>query len=150
MCSIGDSDRAGDGLVSGTPEYMAPEVILGEHGLIESDVYAVGALLYELVTGTTPFAGGSSFEILCRHLDEDVVSSWLRCPYRTIPNAMDDVMQRALRKLPAERFRSAQDFASTLRAATPRIEPASSAGSPMATRLSNEATTMNWHSEHQD
>ena len=57
-----------DGMTSGTPEYMAPEVIRGDAPTIESDLYAVGALLYELLTGATPFAGGSSIEVLCRHL----------------------------------------------------------------------------------
>lgn len=139
-----DEVHCADEVVSGTPEYMAPEMIRGEHGLIESDLYAVGALLYELVTGTTPFAGGCSIEILCRHLEEDVVPAGLRCPDRIVPHALEDVMQRALQKLPSERFRSARAFACTLQAATPEIEPGPT---PMAAMFSSDAATMSWRAE---
>ncbi len=143
MRSRSEVAPARDGLASGTPDYMAPEVIRGEGAVLESDLYSVGALLYELLTGTTPFAGGASREILMRHLEDDVVPPSLRCPDRTIPVAIERVILRALEKAPVARFRSAPQFARAISAATPEVEPASTGRIPM---FSTAAPTERWHS----
>jgi serine/threonine-protein kinase len=90
-------------LVSGTPEYMAPEVIRGEPNTPAADIYAVGIILYEMLTGTTPFAGGTTTTIFDRQLNDDVVPPSLRCPDRTIPIALENLILRALDKDPAAR-----------------------------------------------
>ena len=100
-----------DPLLSGTPEYMAPEVILGGLPGPAADVYAVGIILYELLTGTTPFGGGESATILARHVDDEVVPPTTRVPDRKIPAALDRVVTRALAKDPWLRFPSASSFA---------------------------------------
>jgi serine/threonine-protein kinase len=105
--------------VSGTPEYMAPEIIRGDEPSVASDLYAVGVILYELLTGTTPFSGGTSEQVMMSHLDELVVPPSLRCPDREIPDAIDRVVLRALDKQPAARFADATEFANELRAAMP-------------------------------
>jgi serine/threonine-protein kinase len=109
-----DASPEDDDRVSGTPEYMAPEVIRGQPAQRESDLYAVGVILYELLTGTTPFGGGASTEILARHLDDVVIPPSLRCEERDLPRSLDDVILRALAKDPAERFGSARAFADAL------------------------------------
>jgi serine/threonine protein kinase len=105
--------------VSGTPEYMAPEVILGQPPHASADLYAVGVILYELLVGATPFAGGLPNEIMARQLDDVAVPPSLRRPERDIPAALDRVVLRALAKLPTERFRDADEFAQALRVAAP-------------------------------
>jgi serine/threonine-protein kinase len=111
-------------MISGTPEYMAPEVIRGEPPTVASDIYGVGAILYELLTGTTPFAGGTSHEIMQRHLDDIVVPPSLRRVERDIPDALDRVVLRALAKDPRDRHASAIELAQALREALPVYRPA--------------------------
>jgi serine/threonine-protein kinase len=108
-------------LVSGTPDYMAPEVIRGADSTPASDIYAAGVILYELVTGVTPFAGGSSSEIVNRHLREPVLPPTLRRPDRQIPPILERIILRALEKDPLKRFASAAAFASALDVAIPSL-----------------------------
>lgn len=113
----------GEVMVSGTPEYMAPEVVAGEPPGRAADLYAAGVILYELLTGTTPFGGGAPETIMIRHAREAVIPPSLRCPGRDLPLALDRVVQRALRKTPEARFPDAATFARELRAAAaaPRL-----------------------------
>lgn len=104
----------GSTLVSGTPEYMAPEVARGLAPTTQSDLYAAGVILYELLVGATPFAGGPAALILCRQLRDIVIPPSLRCPEREIPFALERIVLRALRKEPRRRFRSARRFLQAL------------------------------------
>lgn len=109
----GERER-GDPVVSGTPEYMAPEVIAGHAVVPASDLYAAGVMLYELLTGTTPFGGASTAEILRRHLEDPIVPPSVRCPDLAIPKALDDITLRALARRPEARYASARGFADAL------------------------------------
>ena len=101
-------------LISGTPEYMAPELIRGDVITPAADLYAVGVILYELLTGTTPFAGGSAAAIFDRHLHDAVVPPSARCPDRAIPPALDALIMRALEKKPEDRFADADELLEAL------------------------------------
>lgn len=96
--------------ICGTPEYMAPEVIQGEDPTYSSDLYSVGVMLYELLIGSTPFAGGASIEVLRRHLVEQPIPPSLRRPDLKIDPVLEDCALRALSKEPARRFPSATEF----------------------------------------
>lgn len=109
-------------IVSGTPDYMAPEVIRGHGSTPASDIYAAGVILYELLTGATPFGGGTSAEIVRRHLTEDVVIPSLRRTDIEIPAIVDRIVLRALAKDPRERFASAAAFAKALHVALPCLD----------------------------
>lgn len=104
---------------TGTPEYVAPEVISGSPPSEASDLYGVGIMIYEMVTATTPFAGGSADEIFERHLVETPAPMSVRCPGRSIPPELELLVGRALDKEPAARPESARDFARELRRALP-------------------------------
>ncbi|MFI7006731.1 protein kinase [Streptomyces sp. NPDC050145] len=93
----------------GTPAYVAPESAEGRPQTSAVDVYGAGILLYELVTGRPPFAGGSALEVLHQHL-----SSEPRRP-STVPDPLWTVIERCLRKNPDERP-SAENLARGLRA----------------------------------
>ena len=112
-------------VISGTPEYMAPEVAAGGTPLPASDLYGAGVILYELLTGTTPFGGGSTFEILLRQVRDRAMPPSQCTPERGIPAEIDRVVLRALHKRPEARFPSAAAFADALREA---------AGAPGGTR----------------
>lgn len=108
----------------GTPEYLAPELVLGSAASPASDVYAVGCLLHELLAGTTPFAGGTPVEVLQSHLKEDPEPVALRCPVRKVPVALEGVIARALEKRPDQRIATATQLREELAAAgnpSPRL-----------------------------
>lgn len=105
-----------DAFISGTPEYMAPEIIRGAPPSALSDCYAVGAMLYELITGGTPFGGADFMEILRRHLEDVVVPPSLRSPELAIPRHVEQAILRALEKDPSRRFPSTDAFAAALTA----------------------------------
>lgn len=108
-------------MISGTPEYMAPERIAGDPASPASDLYGAGVILYELLTGTTPFGGGTAMEIMVRQTRDKVVPPSQRRPERAIPPVIDRIVLRALEKRPEARFADAATFAHALRAAAPPL-----------------------------
>jgi serine/threonine protein kinase len=106
-------------LVLGTPTYLAPEVIRGESPTFASDVYAAGTILYQLLTGATPFAGETCLHVMTRQLEDPAVPPSWRCPDAEISMALDEVIGRALAKQPAERFPDAAAFGVALEQADP-------------------------------
>lgn len=132
-----------DDIVSGTPDYMAPEVIRGEGSTPLSDLYSAGVILYELVTGTTPFAGGTSSEIVQRHLRESVIPPSLRRPDLEIPPILERIIMRALEKEPAKRFPSAAAFAAALAVAIP-VLPDDTGTMRITDSFSTDAPTLDW------
>ena len=104
--------REEDRSISGTPEYMAPEVISGAPPSFASDVYAVGIILYELLAYKTPFFAGSTTEILANHLKAIVPSLAARREH--VPKELEGIVSRALAKHPNDRFASAADMRAAL------------------------------------
>jgi serine/threonine-protein kinase len=109
-----DGESRTDAQIAGTPEYMAPEVIVGGTPSPASDIYAVGVILYEMLTGTTPFGGGKPMDIFARHVLDPVVPPSLRFPQLGIPRAFEEVIERALAKEYEQRFPDAAAFAEAL------------------------------------
>jgi serine/threonine protein kinase len=145
-----DPVKTDDHLVSGTPDFLAPELILGGVPTVASDIYAAGVVLYELLTGTTPFGSGSSDEILRRQLEDAVVPPSLRCPEQDISPAIEAVVLRALAKNPSARFATAASFAATLRiACPPRIigKARLARGTQVNAAFSTAAVTRDWRND---
>jgi serine/threonine protein kinase len=141
----GESTHAGDRMLSGTPDYLAPELIEGGVPTVASDIYAAGVVLYELLTGFTPFGGGSSDEIMQRHVEGMVLPPSLRSPEQEIAPAIEAVVMRALERDPRNRFASAAEFAEALPlTAAPIILPARLARGSQASAYSTEAITRDW------
>jgi hypothetical protein len=103
-----DEDRS----ISGTPEYMAPEVISGAPPSVASDIYAVGIILYELLAYKTPFFAGSTTEILANHLKAMIPS--LAARRDQVPKELDGIVAKSLAKHPSDRFASAADMRAAL------------------------------------
>src|SRR5215471_10384099 len=103
-----DEDRS----ISGTPEYMAPEVISGAPPSFASDIYAVGIILYELLAYKTLFFEGATTEILANHLKAIVPS--LSSRREQVPKELDAVVSKALAKHPSDRFASAAEMREAL------------------------------------
>ncbi|WP_053662723.1 protein kinase domain-containing protein [Streptomyces sp. MMG1121] len=102
----------GSGAAIGTPAYLSPEQISGAEIDHRADLYAMGCLLHELLTGQPPFRGESSFAVMHQHLfAEPEPVSRLRSQ---VPPTVEAVIQRALRKDPRERFADARQMGAAL------------------------------------
>ena len=109
----GGSRMTQTGMSLGTPAYMSPEQAMGERDLgARSDVYALGAMTYEMLTGEPPFTGLNSQAIVAKVLTEQPPP--LRPKRPSVPPAVEHAVLMALQKLPADRFGSAKDFADAL------------------------------------
>jgi eukaryotic-like serine/threonine-protein kinase len=122
------------GMSLGTPHYMSPEQAMGEREITaRSDVYALGAVLYEMLTGDPPFTGSTAQAIVARVVTE---SPRPLLPQRhTIPAHVETAVLTALEKLPADRFATAAQFSEAL------THPTATPTRPMANTSSPQAAT---------
>ena len=110
----GLDDVTGKGIILGTPNYMAPEQIRDEEVDARTDVYAVGALMYRMLTGHPPFSAESPMAVLSKHLHELPVPPARRAPDRDIPAAVGRAVMRAMEKRPADRFPRIEELQAVL------------------------------------
>jgi serine/threonine-protein kinase len=96
------------GTVMGTPTYMPPEQARGRRVDQRADIYSVGAILYEALTGRRPFTGTDSMSILAAVLSEDPPRPCGIAP--AIPPGLELVIQKAMAKSPKERYRTMRDL----------------------------------------
>ncbi len=111
------------GFVCGTPEYMAPEQARGEPLDARADLYAIGCLLYQLLTGEVPFKAGSALGTITKHLTEPAEPPSRRRPDLHIPRSLERVVMTALSKDRERRFASAAEMRHALSAAVDELGP---------------------------
>jgi len=132
---ISCSRRSGQTESVGTFHYMAPEIGKGVYGK-EIDIYALGVILYELLTGRVPFDGESSQEIIMKHLTADPDLTAVPVGYRA-------VIQRALLKDPDKRFASVGEMLAALNSAPPVANVAMNGKQPVLTATPVKAPAAN-------
>lgn len=125
--ALGGSSLTQTGTIMGTAQYVSPEVVRGEPASQASDLYSVGVLLFQMLTGRVPFDGDSPVTIALRHLDSEVPPPSSVAP--DVPEAVDTIVARATAPRPEDRFPDARSMATALRAAAtaPSRQPAHAA-----------------------
>ncbi len=115
------------GAILGTLGYLSPEQARGLESDERSDIFALGAVLYEMLAGQPAFSGPSPADTLSAILHEDPPA--LRAAARTLPPGLERIVRRCLEKSPAERFASARDLGFALEASSAEPAPTFEAGS---------------------
>ncbi len=102
-----------EGAPMGTPDYMAPEQVIGGNVDARADLYSLGVILYQMVTGVTPFTGETPMQIAMQHLHTPPDPP--RLLREDLPHAAEQVILRALAKHPEARYSHAKDFSNAFR-----------------------------------
>ncbi len=102
----------GTGTLLGTPEYMAPEMARGEPVDYRADIYELGVVLYQMISGRVPFSGSSPYAVVAKHVQDPLPLLHQSMP---IPPAVDTVIQKATAKRREDRYASARAMAQDLR-----------------------------------
>jgi len=127
--SAGGQRMTQTGLSLGTPQYMSPEQAMGERTIdARSDVYALGAVLYEMLSGDAPFTGGSVQAIVAKVLSERPTA--LHTLRDTVPTHVEQAVFTALAKLPADRPASAAAFVAMLSGSAANSGPFATPAAP--------------------
>jgi eukaryotic-like serine/threonine-protein kinase len=105
------------GIVLGTPEFMSPEQLRGKALDRRSDVYALGLVAYEMLTGQLPFDGRTQQALMIARLKEDPKPLHDARPDLNLPRRLDAVLEKAMRRDPNDRYQTAVDFAKAFAAA---------------------------------
>ena len=115
-----ESDMTEAGSVIGTAQYLSPEQARGDDVTAASDCYAVGIVLYEMLTGRVPFDGGPPVSVAMKQITDEPVSPRIVEP--SVPRELEDVVLRALAKRPSERYRTAEEMSRALSEARAAID----------------------------
>jgi serine/threonine-protein kinase len=126
IAKAGASDMTQTGSIMGTAQYLSPEQAQGHSVSAPSDLYSVGIILYEMLTGRVPFEGESAVTIALKQVSEAPVPPSRHNPQ--VPPALEAVVLRALEKDPARRFADADEFIAALEHAGQDISPPAGAG----------------------
>lgn len=118
----GSENLTKSGVVFGTPKYLSPEQALGDKSDHRVDLYAVGIMLFELLTGKPPFDAETAMDTLSMHLTKDPPSL---AEYGSFPRGLQEVFNKALAKKPDDRYASAEEFQAAIEALDPEGDPPS-------------------------
>lgn len=135
----GDQQVTASGLVLGSPAYMSPEQIRNDEVGPASDLWSVGVVLYQLLSGALPFSGSNHAACLAAIVADPPVP--LESHVREIDAGLLGVVERCLRKLPTERWPSANSLAEALEEVLERLHPAGARGERQESRPSVETLT---------
>jgi len=143
--SSGSSSLTSLGVALGTPAYMAPEQAAADpHVDARADLYAVGAMAYEMLCGRPPFSGMSPQQVLAAHVT--LAPAPLSAQRASVPPALNELVMRCLEKKPADRVQSAQELLSQLQAmATPSGGMAPTGARPAMSTSGAEAALRRAH-----
>jgi TolB-like protein/Tfp pilus assembly protein PilF/predicted Ser/Thr protein kinase len=127
----GEDQLTQTGMVIGTPAYMSPEQASGDKGIdARTDIYSLGAVLYEMLAGEAPYTGPTAQAIIAKRLMDPVPS--VRRVRPNVPEGVEEAIRRALAPVAADRFGTAGDFARALQASGTATTPTAATAAPTA------------------
>ena len=135
IARITDSSKTKTGLVLGTPSFMSPEQIAGKKVDGRSDLYSLGVMLFQMLTGVLPFRGDSMAELMYKIANEEAPD--IRIVRNEIPDQLAQVVARSLHKRSEERYQDGDSFAGDLRTAIAAL-----GGQPVAAEKSQAGPVM--------
>jgi serine/threonine-protein kinase len=149
LARLSGSEMTTTGMVMGTPHYMSPEQVRGARADARSDIFALGCVFYELLSGRKPFDAESMHAVLFKIMQEEAAPVREVAP--GIPEPLAQVVEKALAKNPAERFQNASEMLAGLRQARKAVaagrshervpdldRPAAAGGARTAVRVAGE------------
>lgn len=92
----------------GTPDYMSPEQVEGQRGDVRSDVYSLGAMMFELLTGQPPYHGDNALAVMAQHVQSSPAS--IRKKNRQVGTPLEEVVFKAMRRDPELRYQSMMEL----------------------------------------
>lgn len=116
---MNDATLTATGAIVGTPAYMSPEAVLGQRVDQRTDIFSLGIILYEMVTGRVPYTGDTPMSVILKQLNEPLPSPRDLRP--DLPESLVQLIEKALAKDPAERFQSAEEFLAAILTVLPQI-----------------------------
>ena len=134
------TDMTEAGSVIGTAQYLSPEQARGDEVTAASDCYAVGIVLYEMLTGRVPFDGDRPVAVAMKQISDEPASPRTLEP--SIPPELEAVVMRALAKRPSERYRTAGEFSRALSEARTALDGSGSTTSVMPAAATAETSVM--------
>jgi serine/threonine-protein kinase len=138
---MNDATLTVTGAIVGTPAYMSPEAVLGQRVDQRADIFSLGTILYEMVTGRTPHTGDTPMSVILKQLNEPLPSPRTMKP--DMPEDLVQLIEKALAKDPAERFQTAAEFLAAIQAVRATIADGQPAVAPLRTlALPEEMPTM--------
>lgn len=129
----------GSGFVVGTPEYMAPEQGMSEAVDGRCDIYALGVILYELVTGRVPFSAETPVAVILKHVSDPLPPPHKLDP--TVPEAVEQVILKAMAKSPDDRYATPGDMVKALQTAVQAATPTQQAGVVLPAQNTDDGST---------
>lgn len=150
-----EADMTQSGVFLGSPTYMSPEQARGE-ATPKSDLYSIGVILFQLLTGSPPFGSKNSIDVIVQHMQEPVPALAEKQPGLEVPPSLEAIVRRCLEKEPAARYESLDTLIDSLREVldpnSPRLtkelraggvphlaSPTPFPGAPVATRASDSS-----------
>ncbi|MEI7625041.1 MAG: Stk1 family PASTA domain-containing Ser/Thr kinase [Actinomycetota bacterium] len=140
IARAGASDMTETGSIMGTAQYLSPEQAQGHAISGASDLYAVGIILFELLTGEVPFDGDSAVAVALKQVTEPAFAPSLR--RQGIPPELDAIVLRAMEKDPSQRFADADEFIAALEAERARLVSGAPSGQTTAVFGAASAATL--------
>ena len=137
IAQMSSASRTMSGMVMGSPKYMSPEQVVGQAVDGRSDIFSLAVVLYEMLTGKTPFSGDNISAIMYQILNDEPIPP--KAFNQSIPDSINYIVLKALAKHPDKRYQNAKDMARDLKRYKTMEVPASGEMAPTPQRMERRA-----------